>query len=72
MDLRIVRVVAVGIIAIAELGRPLYAYLDPETGSITVQATLAGIATAAVLVKMNWPRFRDWITRSPRHSPDRD
>jgi hypothetical protein len=72
MDLRIARVVAVVIIAVAELGRPLDAYLDPDTGSIAVQATLAAIAAAAVLVKMNWPRLRGWMTRRPRQSPDGD
>ena len=37
---------------------PVYAYLDPGSGSIILQSLLAGIATAAALVSMSWQRLK--------------
>ncbi len=37
--------------------RSAYAYLDAGTGSMILQAILAGVAGAVVLVKVFWQRF---------------
>ena len=46
-----------------ELRHVLFAYLDPDTGSIGLQAILATIAAALVLLKMNWSRVKGWMSR---------
>lgn len=43
-----------------------YAYLDPGTGSMVLQALLAGVAGLVVLVKMYWHRFTAFFRRSER------
>ena len=36
---------------------PVYAYLDPGTGSAILQGLLAGLAALAVVVKLYWHRL---------------
>ena len=48
---------------------PAYAYLDPGTGSILVQALLAGLAVASAAVAAFWTRIRQLLTRGPRPDP---
>jgi hypothetical protein len=51
---------------------PAYAYLDPGTGSILVQALLAGLAVASAAVAAFWTRIRQLFARHrrPDQSPD--
>jgi hypothetical protein len=37
---------------------PVYAYLDPGTGSIILQGILAGLAALAVVGKIYWRRLK--------------
>ena len=39
------------------LPAPAYAYLDPGSGSLVLQAMLAGAAGAAVVIKMYWKKL---------------
>ncbi len=45
---------------------PAYAYLDPGTGSILVQALLAGLAVGSAAVAAFWSRIRQLFVRRPR------
>jgi len=49
--------------------RPAHAYLDPATGSIVLQAVLAGIAGAALVLKTFWHRIKGLLGRGG-HSED--
>lgn len=37
---------------------PLYAYLDPGTGSMLLQVILGGVAAIGVALKLFWHRIR--------------
>lgn len=41
------------------------AYLDAGSGSLVIQALLAGFAGAAVMVKLGWRRITGWVRRRP-------
>jgi hypothetical protein len=38
-----------------------YAYLDPGTGSIILQAIIAGVASSIFVVKMYWYKLRSFL-----------
>ena len=38
---------------------PAYAYLDPGSGSMMLQALLGGIAGLAVVIRLYWRRFSE-------------
>lgn len=42
---------------------PAYAYLDPGTGSMVLQAILGGVAGVIIAGKLYWGRFKEWISR---------
>jgi hypothetical protein len=44
---------------------PLYAYIDPGTGSMLVQGIIAAIAGAAVMLRLSWARIRSLFSRGP-------
>lgn len=44
--------------------RPAHAYLDPATGSIVLQAVLAGIAAGALALKTFWHRLKGLFGRN--------
>jgi hypothetical protein len=37
--------------------RPVYAYLDPGSGSMLLQVLLGGVAGVAVIAKLYWSRL---------------
>jgi hypothetical protein len=43
------------------LTSPSYAYLDPGTGSIILQSTLAGIAVAMGMLRFYWDQFKAFL-----------
>lgn len=45
----------------AFLPAPAYAYLDPGTGTMIVQAVVAGIAGALVTIKIYWVTVSSWV-----------
>ncbi|MGH8719129.1 MAG: hypothetical protein ACREV0_09355 [Burkholderiales bacterium] len=62
------RLAVLSLIAFATGATPAYAYLDPGTGSMVLQAILGGIAGVVIAGKLYWGRVKDWISRlSGRH-----
>ena len=48
------------------LANPVYAYLDPGTGSMLLQGLLAGIMAAGVTIGIYWRRFKAFFTSSSK------
>ena len=42
--------------------QPAYAYLDPDTGSIILQATIGAVVGAMVLGRAYLHRVRSWLS----------
>jgi len=51
-----------GSVATIFFTEPAWAYLDPGTGSMILQAMLGGIVGAMVVGKVYWHRFRAFLT----------
>ena len=47
-----------------------FAYLDPGTGSMILQITIAGIAAAGMGLKMYWRRLLGFFRGSPKTDSD--
>jgi hypothetical protein len=63
-----IRLALLALISFAAGTAPAYAYLDPGTGSMLLQAILGGIAGVVIAGKLYWGKIRDWISRlSGRH-----
>ena len=45
------------------LANPAYAYLDPGTGSMMIQALLAAVAAISVSIGIFWGRLRSFFGR---------
>ena len=43
--------------------KPAYAYIDPGTGSMIIQAVIAAVAVASVSIGIFWRRFRSFFGR---------
>ena len=43
--------------------KPAYAYIDPGTGSMMIQAVIAGIAAASVSIGIFWKRIKLFLSR---------
>lgn len=43
------------------LSTPAYAYLDPGTGSIVLQAAMGAVAGALIFGRSHLQRLREWI-----------
>ena len=41
----------------------VFAYLDPGTGSMIIQAAIAAIAAAAYTLSMYWAQLKAWFSR---------
>jgi hypothetical protein len=48
---------------------PAYAYLDPGTGSIVLQALLAGLAVGTAAIAAFWTRIRQLFAGRKRSEP---
>jgi hypothetical protein len=42
--------------------QPLFAYLDPGSGSMALQVIIAGLLSSAFFLKSSWTRVRTWIS----------
>jgi hypothetical protein len=72
----------IGLVAVAftplaaiAAGQPLeirVAYLDPGTGSLIVQALVAALAGAAVVITSYWKKIRAFFRRGSRDSESSD
>jgi hypothetical protein len=51
---------------------PAYAYIDPGTGSMLVQAALAIIAAALVAGRSAWDRVKSLFSRRRNDAADRE
>ena len=40
-----------------------HAYLDPGTGSMILQALIAGVATAVTVISIYWHKFKAFFTK---------
>ena len=47
-----------------------YAYLDPGTGSILLQALFAGIAGLCALLKIYWNKITEWFKSDKKERAD--
>lgn len=52
--------------------KPADAYLDPGTGSMVIQAVLAGIAVVSVSVGIYWKRIKLFFGRKSRGGEQRE
>ena len=62
-------------IAAIAAGQPLevrFAYLDPGTGSLILQALVASLAGAVVAITAYWQKIRTFFRRNPRNSEPPD
>ncbi len=60
-------------LAMLDAGRPAHAYLNPGTGSLTLQLSLGGVAGLIVVGKLYWHRIGPLFRRNrenPETSPD--
>jgi hypothetical protein len=68
------RPIAVAFLVFLLASSPAYAYLDPGTGSVLVQALVAGLAVASAAVAAFWTRIRRLFAgrRKPSDPEPRD
>lgn len=57
---------ALTVAATCTLATPAYAYLDPGTGSIILQAIIGAIALGAAYLSIFWSRVRSFFSFSSR------
>lgn len=48
---------------VADLATPMFAYLDPGTGSMIVQLLLGGVAGALMIGKLYWQKVKGLFGR---------
>ena len=56
-------VILMSIFLVLILVNQSYAYIDPGTGSMLVQAVLAAVAVASVSIGIFWRRIRSFLDR---------
>jgi len=55
---------ALVLLVLACASGPAWAYLDPGSGAVIVQALLAGVAGAFAVVRLYWGRLRAWLRKA--------
>jgi len=68
------RVIAASLAFIGLSTGDAYAYLDPGTGSILLQAIIATVASSLFVIKMYWYKFRGLLgfSRQPEDDVSHD
>ena len=66
------RLWCLALIATCAAYSPAFAYLDPGTGSILLQALLGGVAGGLVIVKLYWSRVKEIFGRGSHETPASD
>lgn len=56
------RSILLSLMAIVILTTPAYAYLDPGTGSILLQALIGGIAASVTVISMYYQRIKAFFS----------
>jgi nitrate/nitrite transporter NarK len=51
------------VVAVTTVSQPAYAYLDPGTGSMVLQAVVAGFFGALFAIKMYWAKITGFFSR---------
>ena len=51
-----------GLLALMALTSPAYAYLDPGTGSILLQALIGGVAASVTVVSLYYQRIKAYFS----------
>lgn len=54
-------VVIASLFLAAFIATPAFAYLDPGTGSMILQAIIGGVAVVGATVSLYWTKVRHWI-----------
>ncbi len=54
------RLLLTGLI-VGSMMKPAFAYLDPGTGSIVLQAILGSVAAGAIIARTYWSRAKSWL-----------
>jgi len=67
-----IMILALTVVLLLGVSDRAYAYLDPATGSMIVQAVLAAIAAVSVTVGVFWRRLKDFFGRHFGHRNNRD
>jgi hypothetical protein len=49
----------------SELLEPVHAYLDPGTGSMIIQAVVAGVVGVLAVGRLYWTRLKGLVRRNP-------
>lgn len=57
------------LVAVLLFAPPAYAYLDPGTGSMIVQALIAAFAAVSVSVGIFWKRLKAFFERGKEEDP---
>jgi hypothetical protein len=52
----------------ARAGSPLFAYLDPGTGSMAIQIAIAGLLSSLYFLKSSYAQIKGWVAA---HRPGR-
>lgn len=60
---------SLALIAMLAAHRSAFAYLDPGTGSILLQALLGGVAGGLVILRLYWTRVKEFFGHGPRKRP---
>lgn len=50
------------VVIVLTISAPLYAYLDPGTGSYVISVIIAGIISAGALIKIYWRKITGLIS----------
>lgn len=68
-----VQLAAASFVALFTMTTPSFAYLDPGTASIALQAVLAAIAAGGVTVGIYWNKVKSlFVGRSAQNETNRD
>lgn len=59
-------------IIILILALPLYAYLDPGTGSAIISVVIAAIVSAGVVIKYYWRKIVSFVFKKKPENEDND
>ncbi len=65
MRIAVITTCAAMLLVLPEFQDPVYAYLDPGTGSMVIQAVVAGFVGAIALGRLYWSRLKGLFKRSP-------
>ncbi len=57
-----IRLALFALIAFAAGASPAYAYLDPGTGSMLLQAILGGVAGVVIAGRLYWGKLKEWVS----------